>query len=110
MRRRGIRAPLLPQQVECLHQRLPKIVLHLFRLGLDQQTSPDAVRAAMTEATETLDLTGVLRVLERWRRVAESSRDAATHRQMLQHADELTHGSASVTTEPWPVTKARLGL
>jgi len=64
----------------------------------------------MTEATESLDLTGVLQVLERWRWVAESSRDAAAHRRMLQHADELTHGSAGVTTEPWPVTKARLGL
>jgi hypothetical protein len=68
-------------------------------------------RAAMTEATESLDLTGVLQVLERWRRVAESSRAAAAHRRMLQHADDLTHGTdADVTTEPWPVTKARLGL
>jgi hypothetical protein len=67
-------------------------------------------RAAMTEATESLDLTGVLQVLERWRRVAESSRDAAAHRRMLQHADDLTHGRGGVTTEPWPVTKARLGL
>lgn len=67
-------------------------------------------RAAMTEATESLDLTGVLQVLERWRRVAESSRDSVAHRRMLQHADDLTHGRAAVATEPWPVTKARLGL
>jgi hypothetical protein len=33
-------------------------------------------RAAMAQATETLDLTGVLQLLERWRRAAESSRDA----------------------------------
>ena len=64
-------------------------------------------RAAMTEATQSLDLTGVLQVLERWRRVAESSRDAAAHRRMLKHAEELTRGAGAdvtpdVTTEPWP--------
>jgi hypothetical protein len=37
-------------------------------------------RAAMAQATETLDLTGVLQLLERWRRVAESSRDAVAIR------------------------------
>lgn len=64
----------------------------------------------MVEATESVDLTGVLQVLERWRRVAQSSQDAAAHRRMLQRADDLTHGHGGVTTEPWSMTKARLGL
>jgi hypothetical protein len=69
-------------------------------------------RAAMALATESLDLTGVLQLLERWRRVAESSRDARGHRRMLHNADLLGHPSTAdeVTTEPWSVTRSRLGL
>ena len=66
-------------------------------------------RAAMSAATETLDLTGVLDLLERWRRVARSSRDERAHRRMLEHADQLNDGD-DVATEPWPTTRARLGL
>jgi hypothetical protein len=69
-------------------------------------------RAAMALATESLDLTGVLQLLERWRRVAESSRDAQAHRRMLRTADLLGHPSTAdgVTTEPWSVTRSRLGV
>jgi hypothetical protein len=69
-------------------------------------------RAAMAQATETLDLTGVVQLLERWRRVAESSRDAPTHRRMLEHADQLSREDTAdeVSTEAWPATRNRLGL
>jgi hypothetical protein len=69
-------------------------------------------RSAMAQATETLDLTGVLQLLERWRRVAESSRDAQAHRRMLAHADLLSRGdtAGAVSTEAWSVTRNRLGL
>jgi len=69
-------------------------------------------RAAMAQATETLDLTGVLQLLERWRRVAESSRDARAHRRMLGHAGRLSRGDTAdeVPTETWAVTRNRLGL
>jgi Family of unknown function (DUF6247) len=69
-------------------------------------------RAAMAQATETLDLTGVLQVLERWRRIAESSRDERAHRRMLANADRLSRddGADEVETEPWSVTRHRLGL
>jgi hypothetical protein len=69
-------------------------------------------RAAMAQATETLDLTGVLQLLERWRRIAESSRDARAHRRMLDYADRLSRGDTAdeVSTEAWPVTRNRLGL
>jgi Family of unknown function (DUF6247) len=62
-------------------------------------------RAAMAQATETLDLTGVLQLLERWRHVAESSRDARAHRRMLRNADLLGRGdtAAEVSTEAWSV-------
>ena len=69
-------------------------------------------RAAMAQATETLYLTGVLQLLERWRRVADSSRDARAHRRMLDDADRLGRGNTAdeVSTEAWPVTRHRLGL
>jgi hypothetical protein len=69
-------------------------------------------RAAMAQATETLDLTGVLQLLERWRRVAESSRDARAHRRMLGNAELLGRGDTGdeVSTEAWSVTRSRLGL
>jgi hypothetical protein len=66
----------------------------------------------MAQATETLDLTGVPQLLERWRRVAESSRDVRAHRRMLERADRLSRGDTAeeVSTEAWPVTRNRLGL
>ncbi|WP_129662847.1 DUF6247 family protein [Phytoactinopolyspora endophytica] len=66
-------------------------------------------RQAMAEATETLDLTGVLALLRRWQRVAWSSQDDRAHRQMLRNAEQLASGG-NITTESWNVTKARLGL
>jgi hypothetical protein len=69
-------------------------------------------RAAMAQATESLELTGVLQLLERWRRVAESSRDTQAHQRMLHNADLLGRASTAgeVTTEAWPATRSRLGL
>jgi hypothetical protein len=66
-------------------------------------------RQVMREATETLDLAPVLAMLERWGRVAVLSRDADRHRRMLDHAQRLQRGD-DVATEPWSVTRARLGL
>jgi hypothetical protein len=66
----------------------------------------------MAQATETLDLTGVLQLLQRWRRVAESSRDVRAHRRMLERADQLSRKDTGdeVPTEAWSVTRDRLGL
>jgi hypothetical protein len=66
-------------------------------------------RQVMREATETLDLTPVLEMLERWSRVARSSQDPRVHRRMLDHADRLQRGE-DIATEPWSVTKAPPGL
>lgn len=56
-------------------------------------------RAVMSEATETLDLTGVVEFRRRWHRVAWSSADPQSHRRMLSTVDELNAGEA-VATEP----------
>lgn len=66
-------------------------------------------RQAMTAATETVDLTGVLDLLERWGREAHSSADPLAHRRMLDHADRLERGE-NLRTGPWSVTGARPGL
>ena len=68
---RAIRTALLPEEAG----------------GFDRE-----YRQAMREATETLDLTPVLEMLERWHRVALLSRDPERHRRMLDHAERLQRG------------------
>jgi hypothetical protein len=66
-------------------------------------------RQAMADAAESLDLSGVLAVLERWRRVAWSTQDdPAAHLRMLENADRLNAGEV-IATVPWDQVKARLG-
>jgi hypothetical protein len=66
-------------------------------------------RQVMADAAESLDLSRVLEMLERWRRVAWSSSDPDAHRTMLDNAARLNAGE-SVATVPWEQVKARLGL
>jgi hypothetical protein len=67
-------------------------------------------RLVLTEAAETMDLSGVLVMLKRWQRVAWSrADDPEAHRRMLEHAERLNAGRR-VATEPWEETKAALGL
>jgi hypothetical protein len=64
----------------------------------------------MTEAAESLDLSGVLAMLERWRRVAWSTQDDRdAHHTMLETASRLNSGE-DVATVPWEQVKTRLGL
>jgi Family of unknown function (DUF6247) len=101
----------------------------VFSLGDDRSVSPSTpreIRAAligdevahfdreyrrvMADAAESLDLSDVVSMLRRWRRVAWATRDdPGAHLQMLTSAEELRAG-ADVVTESWPQTKARLGL
>ena len=66
-------------------------------------------RRVMAEATEGRDLTPVLQMLERWRRIALSSRDVQAHRRMLAAAARLSEG-IEVPTESWDATRRRLGM
>jgi hypothetical protein len=66
-------------------------------------------RHVMSEATEARYLTPVLQMLERWRRVASSSRDAEPHRRMLAAAQRPREGG-EIATESWDATRRRLGL
>ncbi len=66
-------------------------------------------REAMLAATESLDLTEVVALLAHWRRHARLSRDPEAYRRMLAQIEILNSGG-EIETEPWAVTKARLGL
>jgi hypothetical protein len=93
--------------------------------ALLQPGTPRAIRAAlidaeraefeqrfaeeMAEAASTLDLTGVLQVLEVYRRIAEITQrhGAAAHRRMLDQAAQLQRGEA-VSTVPGHVHMAEI--
>jgi len=65
-------------------------------------------RAAMSAATETLDLTGVLDLLERWRRVARSSRDERAHRrQAAAPCTPCGHGTTTARPLTLPSCRSR---
>lgn len=67
-------------------------------------------RRAMADAADSLDLSGVLAMLGRWRRVAWSTHDDPdAHHRMLENADRLNAGE-DVMAVPWDQVKARLGL
>ena len=63
----------------------------------------------MAEAARTLDLTGVLRVLDAYRKVAEITQrqGVAAHRRMLDQVARLQRGDA-VPTVPGHVHKAEI--
>ena len=84
----AIRAALLPEDL----------------VGFDQE-----FRAAMAEATASMNLSGVAEFLDRWRRVAWSSGDPEEHRAMLDRAGQLLAGQ-HVPTTPWAETQSTLGL
>lgn len=69
-------------------------------------------RDVMTRATETLDLTEVLAVLESWRRVAwlTTANGSDAHRRMYRRAAARRANEDIPDNEPLPRTKARLGL
>jgi Family of unknown function (DUF6247) len=69
-------------------------------------------REAMGRATETLDLSEVLKTLDSWRRVARltAAAGAAAHRAMYRRAAARLTGEDVPADEPLLRTKARLGL
>jgi hypothetical protein len=70
-------------------------------------------RAAMAEATQTMDLTPVLETLEHWRLTAwmTTAYGPEVHRRMLAQAEHtLRTGEVPPGTVPWSQVKAELGL
>lgn len=69
-------------------------------------------REVMARATDTLDLTEVLEVLESWRRVAwlTTANGPDAHRRMYRRAAAKLDADDIPDDEPLARTKARLGL
>jgi Family of unknown function (DUF6247) len=66
-------------------------------------------REALAAAAETLDLSGVMAMLDHWRRMAWLQQDREAYTHMLDTAARLIAGE-DVPTVPWSELKAELGL
>jgi hypothetical protein len=75
------------------------------RAGFDE-----AYDAALAEARTSRDLTGLFRMLERWRGIAALQADPKVFRDVARRAAEKLTGQASPQDEPLAVTRRKAGL
>lgn len=96
------------------------------RHSLAKGASPDAIRSALlvedqaafdvaydmalSDARESLDLTRLFRMLERWRGIAVLQRDPAVFRRVARRAAEKLTGQPSPDDEPLAVTRAKASM
>lgn len=73
----------------------------------DQASFDGAYAAALGEARDSLDLTGLFRMLERWRGLAALQRDPEVFRRVARRAAEKLTGHPSPEDEPLTVTRAK---
>lgn len=73
----------------------------------DQVAFDAAYAAALGEARESFDLTGLFRMLERWRGVAALQRDPEVFRRVARRAAEKLTGHPSPEDEPLTLTRAK---
>jgi hypothetical protein len=66
--------------------------------------------AALDDARTSLDLAGLVEVVERWRGIAILQTDPDAYRRTLRTAAELATGQASPDDEPLDVTATKAGL
>ena len=66
--------------------------------------------AALDDARTSLELAGVLEVIEHWRRIAILQTDPEAYQRTLRHAAEIATGEPSPEDEPLEVTSAKAGL
>lgn len=69
-----------------------------------------AYETALAESRENLDLTGLFKTLEHWRRVAVLQSDREDYRRVVRRAAEALTGEAIPADEPLEVTRARAGM
>jgi hypothetical protein len=65
---------------------------------------------ALADARDSLDLTGLFKTLEHWRRLAVLQRDPADFRRVVRRAAELLTGDSIPDDEPLSVTRAKAGM
>jgi hypothetical protein len=86
---------------------IPREIRAALRPEFREQFDQD-YRAALAEASRTLDLAGVHDTVEHWRVRAWITRDPKQHRRVVRRAAELLTGEAPPADEPVSVTESRL--
>jgi hypothetical protein len=79
-------------------------------LPADRITFDAAYEAALAESRESLDLTGLFKVLEHWRRVAVLQSDPEDYRRVVRRVAEALTGEEIPADEPLEVTRAKAGM
>jgi uncharacterized protein DUF6247 len=76
-----------------------------------ERTSFDvAYEAALAEARESMDLAGLFRMLEHWRRVAVLQSDPESYRRVVRRVARALTGEEISADEPLEVTRAKAGM
>ena len=76
----------------------------------DAQRFVTEYEAALDDARTSLELSGVLEVIERWRSIAILQTDSDAYRRTMRRAAELAMGEPSPEDEPLEVTSTKAGL
>lgn len=96
--------PAIPPLLEGAGPRAIRAAL----LAEEREEFDRAYRRALAEAADTLELAGVLEVLEHWRRRAIISADPQAYRRMLRRAAQMLSGAEVPEDEPLAQLKERL--
>ncbi len=79
-------------------------------LPADRTTFDAAYEGALAESRESLDLAGLFKMLEHWRRVAVLQSDPEGYRRVVRRAAEALTGEEIPADEPLEVTRAKAGM
>lgn len=79
-------------------------------LSEDQLEFDAALAGALEETRNSLDLTGLFTMLERWRRIAALQDEPERFVRVARRAAELLTGQPSPKDEPLAVTRAKAGM
>ncbi len=79
-------------------------------LATDRAGFDAAYEAALVESRETLDLTGLFKTLERWRRLAVLQSDTNAYRHTVRRVAHTLTGQESPVDEPVEITRSKAGM
>lgn len=79
-------------------------------LAADRAGFDAAYAAVLVESRETLELAGLFRTLERWRRLAVLQSDSEGYRRMVRRVAQTLTGQESPVDEPLEITRSKAGM
>ena len=103
----------LAEQPPSGHPLLPGAAPHAIREALlpeDQPLFDAAYEQALVDAKASLDLTGLFKTLEQWRRIAVLQSDPDNFRRVARRVAEVLTGEPSPEDEPLAVTRTKAGM